>query len=496
MLLPAPSPARVRFAVLAALLAARLTAAADGSATRDTALDRRLPAFKPPLVDLARYRSVQEREGQDPRRAVAVAISGGGHRAANFALGIMLELESFCGNQRELNILNEIDYFSTVSGGGFAAATYLAARFDHQDRGERGPFSLQQAVHRNDARLLEHLRRDYQASLLGAMFTPACYGYMDSGDILETRFDDFLLGAQDRPGKRSLILGDLFKPRDGGERVRLPFWVANATVYENGARFLFTPGVIEAYRVRGYAHRLQACTLKGGGFSLPLAVGMKASASFPVVIPATTFECRPRHDKLNPHLHLLDGGLTDNLGLETACELLEQDTAPRKVLIIIDAYKGVSHPYSNRKASPAGPEVAYRIMNISLDSAHAHLKRRIAELRHRPASEGGPVDVVVLSFDELKPALNEKIEDLRTELEKLRKEQARAILRRLRRELNLALKRGEAELAEAEAAYDLYDDARAVQTALTITAGQQQLLLRAGARAVESHRDTLSRLFE
>jgi len=62
----------------------------EASPTRDTTLDNRLPRHIPPAIDLSLYRSVQERAGQNPEIAVAMAISGGGHRAANFAVGVML----------------------------------------------------------------------------------------------------------------------------------------------------------------------------------------------------------------------------------------------------------------------------------------------------------------------------------------------------------------------------------------------------------------------
>ena len=49
--------------------------------------------FQESSVDLSYYKPVQERPGQDANIVFAVAASGGGYRAANFATGVLLGLE-------------------------------------------------------------------------------------------------------------------------------------------------------------------------------------------------------------------------------------------------------------------------------------------------------------------------------------------------------------------------------------------------------------------
>jgi hypothetical protein len=68
------------------------------------------------MVDLSAYTSQQLRAGQDGNVAVALAISGGGLRAGNFGLGVMLGLEQV--STARGNLLAEVDYISTVSRGG------------------------------------------------------------------------------------------------------------------------------------------------------------------------------------------------------------------------------------------------------------------------------------------------------------------------------------------------------------------------------------------
>jgi hypothetical protein len=463
------------------------------SSLRDTSLDHRLPTIAPPVVDLGRYRSVQERDdGQDPDLAVAAAISGGGHRAANFAMGALLALEDFELDGRRYDLLREIDYFSTVSGGGFAAGTYISTLYDYlqSSGGKRAGYSLADALEANGNRLLINLERDYQGTIIEGFFCLQCLGYRDGGDIFERKLDSYVLGSKYRDKKRSLVFGDIFRSRESGLPATLPYWVPNATVYENGARFPFAPDVLEKYHVTGFTHGMRKGELTDDKFLMPVAVAIKASASFPVAFPATTLSCNNPDDRLNPYLHLMDGGLVDNMGYRTAIELLKQDAASRKILLIIDAYKGVSHPNSRTERSPAGPEAAYRIMKISLDTDHTGLKMKLDQLA-APTGKGEdtvPILVVFLGFDQLKPLVAARIEDIKTELAALREERNAATIRRMKREINTALRRSEDDLQEAEALYAMYHDARAVATSLNITRAEQRLLHNAGRAVVENNR--------
>src|SRR5205809_8089360 len=76
-------------------------------------------------VNLDQYQSPNTRDcDQDDKKLVIVCSAGGGARAASFTIGVMLELERIAyaytndAGRHPTNALNEIDYFSTVSGGG------------------------------------------------------------------------------------------------------------------------------------------------------------------------------------------------------------------------------------------------------------------------------------------------------------------------------------------------------------------------------------------
>jgi hypothetical protein len=459
---------------------------------RNKSLDHRLQVFESPALRLDGLKSVQSREGQNPGIALALAVSGGGHRAANFATGILLGMESAPLPGTGRSMLQEIDYFSTVSGGGFASGAYLAALHDHIKNNSAADFSLRDALLANKERMLYDLRRDYQTSVLVQWLHPSCFGYRDAGDLMERRFDGYLLGSRYRTDGSSLLLGDIFKPTGSPDPVRLPYWIANATLYENGARFMFTPAFIKHYRIDRYTHNMRFHNLNGNPLSLPTAVGMKASASFPVLFPATTFTCNPEEDKLNPYLHLVDGGLTDNNGVKTALELLRNDPAPRKILLVIDAYAKSAHPYSSYRTSPDGAGVAFRIMNMGLDAEHARLREGVS----RQAAENN-VEVRFLGFDQLKPVLQESISDLKAEIGAMRKQRTEGLTRRLRRELDWTLRKKQLELetVESESA-NLYEDARNVATSLNITRGEQSVLLKTGQAVINRNKSDLTDLLK
>jgi predicted acylesterase/phospholipase RssA len=73
---------------------------------------------------------------QDKKDPSGLAISGGGVRSASFGLGVMQALV-------ENNLLEKIDYMSTVSGGGYIGAALTWALNRVPDAGtKKGKFSI------------------------------------------------------------------------------------------------------------------------------------------------------------------------------------------------------------------------------------------------------------------------------------------------------------------------------------------------------------------
>ncbi len=348
-----------------------------------------------PTIDLSLYRSVQERPGQDSSLAVVLSISGGGSRAANFAIGIMMGLEEL-RLSKDRDVLDEIDYLSTVSGGGFAGGAYVSALFDHEFSEKDQPFSLRHYVAQH---IQEDLKRSYVAPLIGADFNPRLlFTPIDDGDALEKAIDNHVLGYRRRQADgrgRSLRLSDLFIPADSsGAAVRFPMHIANSSAINTMAIFPFTPGVLSDYQIDGYSHRmrLEYADEAFDPFDVPLAVGIKASGSFPVLISNSTL--RSRYHPERPYLHLIDGAMTDNLGVYTAYDILMQEQAPRRALLIVDADSDLTPAtFSGRERAVSPLNVLGGLTTSGLYARKNNLRKELAVLE---ASEG--IRSIVFSF--------------------------------------------------------------------------------------------------
>src|SRR5262245_54977863 len=85
---------------------------------------------------IAEQRAVRE-DNTEPERYVGLALSGGGVRSASFAIGVLQALH----NEGRLG---QIDYLSTVSGGGYAGALLTWFNYVRRQAGKSPFFPLGQ----------------------------------------------------------------------------------------------------------------------------------------------------------------------------------------------------------------------------------------------------------------------------------------------------------------------------------------------------------------
>jgi hypothetical protein len=412
--------------IICCLLA--LTVSACGELRLETKIHPNNTYEEIPL-QLGLVKSAQDRRGQDKSLLVAVAISGGGERAANFGIGALIGLEDIAlNNSQGKNVLSQVDMFSTVSGGGFAAAIYISSLHDFVNNGgSPDSYSLANVLagtspeDRFDPDARRHLERGYEDDVAGFLnpFKSSSwrvwFGNLDRTNLLEKAIDDDLLAAEWRSKKAgrnnedgySLKLRHVFIPKNSEDNTfYLPHWVANAAAFGNGAVFPFTPQHLQTYQIVEYTHQLKKIEFKSKNlnskeylefiFNIPLSLAVTASGNFPVALPATTLNSRLDPD--NPYLHLLDGGLADNLGVLSAIRFLQQNNTAdiKKLLIVVDAYKGSLGPFSEKVGAPSWSKTFARTTNVFLDSWRGRYREITANLCAKIGA-----NVVFVSFEDL-----------------------------------------------------------------------------------------------
>jgi len=253
---------------------------------------------------------------------VVLAFSGGGTRAAAFSYGVLefLRRTEIVGPQGQtLRLLDAVDIITGVSGGSFTALAYglygdkLFA--DYEQR---------------------FLKRDVQGEIISRVISPANWGTLGGtgtgrSEIAAQLYDEILFNGA--------TFGDL-------RRAKGPLIMASATDISTGSRFIFSQRVFDVI-----CSDLDA---------VPLSRAAAASSAVPVVLSPVTFNnyggtCKsttpawllPFLDADNPprpaarairslrseqafkdgagrpFLHLVDGGVSDNVGMRAVLDSMQ-----------------------------------------------------------------------------------------------------------------------------------------------------------------------------
>lgn len=306
-----------------------------------------------PTVSLDDYKSVQERntQFQNPNIALGIGISGGGSRAQFFSLGVLLGLEEVWETDSNHNFLNEIDYFSTVSGGCYSAGYYLTIlknKLQYENCSFNEFYFSKADAYKSDVNksatilsLLNNSRNEKGEKVsMAQRLDLEVLQYDSTNPENENKF------------KTQMLLSDFFIPKDSKLKPQLPIMVANGTAYNNGERFPFMPHIIHNMKINSsLAPNKASLPLDGNeinnGYDFPLTYAITASSAFPGVLPKTKFGIK-NQDKI---LCVIDGGASDNTGYETLVELLQSDTKVKgknkKALFIDCLGPGKKAPFIN-----------------------------------------------------------------------------------------------------------------------------------------------------
>lgn len=287
-------------------------------------------------------------EGKGPEPGVSLCLSGGGYRAMLFHVGAIWRLN-------EARVLHGLQRISSVSGGSITAGI-LGLRWKEL-RFEDGV--AQDLVDK----VVVPIRRLASKTIDAEAIV--------TGMILPGSISDKIARAYDRRLFDSATLADLPNDDEG------PRFVINATNLQSGALWRFSRPYMADYLVGRVLNP-----------TVPLAVAVAASSAFPPVLSPVELELDPDDFESDPkcplqkppfttNVILSDGGVYDNLGLETVWKRY------RTVLVSDAGGKMAPEPEPKRDWG----RQAYRVLNVIDNQVRSLRKRQLIAGYENPDDE-------------------------------------------------------------------------------------------------------------
>lgn len=377
-----------------------------------------------------RFETSQFRREEDDT-FIILMLSGGGTRAAALGYGVLeqLQQQKVTIGGKSKSLMSNVDLVVGVSGGSVLAA-YFALKGE-----ETIPMFYKRFLHQNFQRQV--VKQAFSMSNLPRLASPE-YG---RGDLLQEQFENHLFGKA--------TFRDLEMHGKG------PFAIISATDMGAGERLNFTQEYFDPM-----------CLDLGG---LRLARAVAASSSVPMVFApitlnnnggncgytlppqlqmtglesqkqqnATYQEFKNRFNKYSdsktrPYIHLIDGGLTDNLGMRSLLNMteiypdkvLEQQIRSRNlrhiVVISVNAQNQISSNMDKTAAVPGFRDVVTAIVNIPIDQYTQESLRRFRAFvdqrneANQQSGDGISFSFVSLNLKDLPPsALRDKVLNIPT----------------------------------------------------------------------------------
>jgi len=322
---------------------------------------------------------IPKRVDNDQHTLFVLAFSGGGTRAAAFSYGVLEELrrtEVVIDGQRR-RLIDEVDLITGVSGGSFTALAYALY-------GERLFSEYEQRF----------LKRDVQGELVGRAANPFNWwkfagGSAGRSELAAEYYDEILFNGA--------TFGDL-------RRGKGPLIMASATDLSTGSRFVFSQRVFDII-----CADLDA---------FPLSRAAAASSAVPVVLSPVTINnyggtCgnptpqwlepfldaddppRPaarairsirteqsfRDGQARPFVHLIDGGVSDNVGMRAVLDALEVfealhdagipsrlDGVRRVIVVVVNSLSTPPTDWDRSEDPPGTVEVLLKAAGTPIDA--------------------------------------------------------------------------------------------------------------------------------
>jgi NTE family protein len=314
----------------------------------------------------------------DRENFVILAFSGGGTRAASFAFGVLealrdIEVEGPRGGKGRL--LDFVDVITGVSGGSFTALAY----------GLYGDKMFAEYEQR-------FLKRNVQGELVSRAFNPGNWGALSStgwgrSELAADLYDEILFNGA--------TFADLQRPG-------APLIAPSATDLSTGARVVFIRQNFDVFCADLSKVRLSRAAAASSSVPVvlsPVTINNYAGtcgyqepawtklfdANNPPRPAARTMkrlsELREFADTKNePYLHLVDGGISDNLGLRGVIDLLATfealheagqktplDNVKRIIVFIVNSLSSPETDWNRKEDSPGTIEILVKAAGVPID---------------------------------------------------------------------------------------------------------------------------------
>ncbi len=314
----------------------------------------------------------------DQQTLLILAFSGGGTRAAAFSYGVLEELRrtSVGVPTARRTMLSEVDLISSVSGGSFTALAYALkgdALFVDYER--------------------EFLTRNVEGELLKRLFDPVTWpSTLSSGfgrsELAEQYYDDILF--------HGATFADLIaKPT--------PTAMASATDIATGLRWTFNQSNFDV--ICSDLSKMRLARAAAASSAVPVVLspvtidnygGRCAYVDPPWILSAIKARTRAwagnrelqryrdlqayQNAAARPYIHLVDGGLSGNLGVTGIVEQLQELEASarfrsevgverlrRVAIVIVNSVTAPDFGYSKREAAPSALELLMQAVSVPID---------------------------------------------------------------------------------------------------------------------------------
>ena len=310
----------------------------------------------------------------DGDTAVALTFSGGGTRAAAFAHGALKALSTVPvrGDQGK-TLLDQVAFLSGVSGGSVAAAYYAyrgpAAVHDFRER-----FLLQNVEATLRTRVTPaNLARAFEGGVNDRTGLPRwldqhLFGGATFGDVAGRGHAMLWVNASDIYNRNVFIFDERTFSVLCSDLRRYP--LSEAVAASAAVPIAFAPILI-----RNYANR---CSWQEPAWVADVLGSRGGSAVLRAYAEALR---RYRDVKLLPNVSLLDGGITDNLGVYGLTVARETASAPYQpmlpqsavrlrnmLFVVVDAGRGPEGDWPQRPSGPTGTEIAMAVADTLIDA--------------------------------------------------------------------------------------------------------------------------------